>query len=204
MSVVDNTAPDACDGASTYTVGGSTGIVTGFTAKTIDTGRRIPTDVRIHGRGRRGRPRTLSTSSRLAEARRIPMTINARPRLESATRRQRDHQNTRSPRCNPLKDAADNEVGIVRPGTTVDQHPRRHRAGGAAEPRRGHIQGISTASLGAGSRQTFWSSHGIIPWHNGSPIEKFQYRYATGSAQSPHRPRGWTSPTAPRAASKRH
>ena len=85
------------------------------------------------------------------------------------------------PSLNPLKDAADNEVASFSPvvvdntlAATAPEAPRSLAAG---------TYNISTAPVrvAADILELSW----IIPWHNGSPIEKFQYRYATGSSVPP-------------------
>ena len=82
------------------------------------------------------------------------------------------------PSSNPLKDAADNEVDSF-----TDQAVTNNLAATAPDAPGSLAAGtvnISTAPVrvAADIFELAW----IIPWHNGSPIEKHQYRYAEGSS----------------------
>ena len=82
------------------------------------------------------------------------------------------------PSTNPLKDAADNEVESF-----TDEAVANNLAATAPDAPGSLAAGtvnISTAPVrvAADIFELAW----IIPWHNGSPIEKHQYRYAEGSS----------------------
>ena len=173
VSVVDNTAP-TLDGATTYTVGGSTGISLDF-SETID-GTSIPAasafTVKINDE--HVVESSVSRSTTNTDVINVVLGSNPRPgdsvTIEYA-----------KPSLNPLKDAADNEVASFGPvvvdntlAATAPEAPRSLAAG---------TYNISTAPVrvAADILELSW----IIPWHNGSPIEKFQYRYATGSSVPP-------------------
>ena len=173
VSLVDTTAP-TLDGASTYTVGGSTGISLDF-SETID-GTSIPAasafTVEINDED--VVESSVSRSTTNTDVINVVLGSNPRPgdsvTIEYA-----------KPSLNPLKDAADNEVASFSPvvvdntlAATAPEAPRSLAAG---------TYNISTAPVrvAADILELSW----IIPWHNGSPIEKFQYRYATGSSVPP-------------------
>ena len=85
------------------------------------------------------------------------------------------------PGSNPIKDAANNEA-VSLAETTVTNN----LAATAPEAPRGlsaDFDEISTAPLrlAADILELSW----VTPWHNGSPIEKYQYRYAAGSSVPP-------------------
>ena len=92
------------------------------------------------------------------------------------------------PGSNPIKDAADNEVDRFA-DRGCHQQPRRHRPGGAGEPRaRGpnHCPGHSADEY-VDQLDLFWTT----PWHNGSDITKYQ---GTATLRAPRCPAttGWT------------
>ena len=85
------------------------------------------------------------------------------------------------PGTNPIKDAADNEADSLAETTvtnnlaaTAPDAPRSLAAGSY------HIS-TAPVRVAADIFELSW----IIPWHNGSSIEKHQYRYAVGSSVPP-------------------
>ena len=166
----DTTAP-TLDGASTYTVGGGTGISLDF-SETID-GTSIPAasafTVKINDDD--VVESSVSRSTTNTDVINVVLGSNPRPgdsvTIEYA-----------KPLSNPLKDAADNEVASFGPvvvdntlAATAPEAPRSLAAGS---------YNISTAPVrvAADILELSW----IIPWHNGSDITKFEYRYAAGSS----------------------
>ena len=82
------------------------------------------------------------------------------------------------PGTNPIKDAADNEaVSLAETAVTNNIPATAPEAPGSLAA--GTVN-ISTAPVrpAADVFELSW----VIPWHNGSPIEKHQYRYAEGSS----------------------
>ena len=82
------------------------------------------------------------------------------------------------PGTNPIKDAADNEADSLAE-TTVTNNLAATAPEAPGSLAAGTVN-ISTAPVrvAADIFELAW----IIPWHNGSPIEKHQYRYAEGSS----------------------
>ena len=85
------------------------------------------------------------------------------------------------PTANPIKDAADNEADSLAE-TTVTNNLAATAPDAPGSLAAGTVN-ISTAPVrvAADIFELAW----IIPWHNGSPIEKHQYRYAEGSSVPP-------------------
>ena len=85
------------------------------------------------------------------------------------------------PGTNPIKDAADNEA-VSLPETTVTNNLAA-TAPDAPPSLGAGTYTISTAPtrIAADRLELSW----VIPWNNGSLIEKFQYRYAEGSSVPP-------------------
>ena len=85
------------------------------------------------------------------------------------------------PGSNPIKDAANNEaVSLAETTVTNNLAATAPEAPGGLSA---DFDEISTAPLrlAADILELSW----VTPWHNGSPIEKYQYRYAAGSSVPP-------------------
>ena len=102
------------------------------------------------------------------------------------------------PGTNPIKDAADNEAASL-PETTVTNNLAATAPDAPGGLAASEIPVPGQANVYVDQLELFW----VTPWHNGSDITKFQYRYAEGTSVPATTAAGRTSPIAPRPSRTR-